>query len=122
MIKQTLIVAGLTVGLSLSVGSTPVQAQEEPIYGSQLMTEQERIEMRAKMRAAESAEERERIRKEHHEQLQQRAKEQGVTLPDEPPARGKGGMGQGKGGMGQGKGGMGQGQGGMGQGKGGMGQ
>ena len=64
------------------------------------MTRQERIEFRAKMRSAKTAEERERIRAEHHEQMMVRAKERGVTLPDEPPARG-GGMGPG-GGMGMG--------------------
>ena len=80
-----------------------------PIYGSQLMTKQERMEYRTRMRNAKTKEEREQIRKEHHEQMKLRAKEKGVTLPDEPPAQG---MGAGKG-MGQG---MGQGQG-MGAGK-----
>ena len=44
-------------------------------------------------------------RKEHHEQMQERAKARGVTLPAEPPASG-GGMGPG-GGMGSGGGGIG---------------
>lgn len=74
----------------------------DQIYGSQLMTDQERNEFRARMRAAKTAEERERIRNEHHERMKIRAQEQGVTLPDEPPMRGKG-MGQG-GGMGPGMG------------------
>lgn len=83
----------------------------EPIYGSQLMTRKERQEFHAKMRAAKTPEEREKIRQEHHEQMQQRAKERGVTLPDEPPAGGgmmrrRGGMGPGGGGMGPGGGGM----------------
>lgn len=71
------------------------QAQER-IYGSQLMTQQERNAYRQKMRAAKTQEEREQIRLEHHKEMQQRAKEKGVTLPDEPPARG-GGMGPGSG-------------------------
>lgn len=87
--------------------------QEEQIYGSQLMTQQERNEYRARMRAAKTAEERDRIRKEHHELMMERAKERGVSIPDEPPAMG-GGMGPGSGGMGPG-GGMGSG-GGMGPG------
>lgn len=44
------------------------------------------------MRAATSAEERERIRAEYHEQMKKRAKERGVTLPNAPPMR-PGGMG-----------------------------
>jgi flagellar biosynthesis/type III secretory pathway protein FliH len=80
------------------------QIQDRQIYGSQLMTQQERSEYRARMRAAKTQEEREQIRKEHHEQMKARAKEKGVTLPDEPPARGRG-MGPGGGGMGPGMGG-----------------
>jgi hypothetical protein len=71
------------------------------IYGSQMMTPQERSEHLAKLRAAKSAEEREQIRQAHHEQMKARAKARGVTLPDEPPAKG---MGAGKGmGMGPGQ-------------------
>lgn len=84
------------------------QAQIQ-IYGSQLMTKKERLEYRAKMRAATSAEERERIRQEHHEMMKKRAAEQGVTLPDEPPLR-KGGMGAGPQGMGPKGGGAGPGR------------
>jgi hypothetical protein len=81
---------------------------EEQIYGSQLMTEQERAEYRARMRNATTAEERERIRNEHHERMKVRAEEQGYSLPDQPRERGMGwGTGSG-GGMGPG-GGKGQG-------------
>ena len=72
------------------------------------MSEQERVEYRSKIRAAKTAEEREQIRQEHHEQMKERAKARGVTLPDKPPAGG-GGMGPG-GGKGAG-GGMGSGSG-----------
>jgi hypothetical protein len=72
------------------------------IYGSQLMTRKERNEYRARMRAAKTAQERNRIREQHHERMKVRAKERGVSLPDDPPARG-GGMGMG-GGMGAGGG------------------
>lgn len=128
MVKRTLVMSTLAVGLSLSAGLTwaavseavreQVQEQEQ-VYGSQLMTQQERLEYRARMNAATTAEEREQIRNEHHEQMQLRAKEQGVTLPDSPPLGGKG-MGPDGGGMGPGGGGMGTG-GGMGPGGGGMG-
>jgi hypothetical protein len=82
---------------------TQEQIQEqEQIYGSQLMTPEERTEFRTRMRAATTNEEREQIRREHHEQMQVRAKQQGVTLPDEPPVHGGRGMGPGGGGMGPG--------------------
>lgn len=68
-----------------------VQTQaRERIYGSELMTQQERNEYRTRMRALKTQEEREQFRKEHHERMKERAKERGVTLPDEPPAKGRG--------------------------------
>jgi hypothetical protein len=101
--------------------------RDRDIYGSQMMTRAERDEYRQKMRGAATAEERERVRAEHHEQMKERAQARGITLPDEPRAgRGPGassggGMGPGGGGMGPGGGGMGPGGGGMGPGGGGMG-
>jgi hypothetical protein len=75
----------------------------ERIYGSQLMTPQERTEHRAKMRNMKTQQEREAFRLEHHKKMQERARERGVELPDEPP---KGGQGMGpSGGMGPGGGG-----------------
>ena len=74
---------------------------EEQVYGRQLMTEQERNEHRMKMQSMETEEARERYRMEHHKKMQQRAKQQGVTLPDMPQQRGKGmkrGFGSGQGG------------------------
>ncbi|WP_407279361.1 hypothetical protein U5817_00730 [Aromatoleum evansii] len=88
-------------------GGLPPIADDAPIFGSQMMTAQERLEHRDRMRAANTLEEREKIRAEHHEQMVKRAKERGVTLPDEPPMRGGAMMGPG-GGMGSG-GGMGPG-------------
>ncbi|MBE0575580.1 MAG: hypothetical protein IH613_06750 [Desulfuromonadales bacterium] len=70
--------------------------EQEHIYGSQMMTEQERNEYRAKMQAAKTNEEREQIRMEHHERMRERAKSQGLSMPDTPPPRG-GSMGGGKG-------------------------
>ncbi|MFZ2852799.1 MAG: hypothetical protein WAZ34_01645 [Rhodocyclaceae bacterium] len=57
------------------------------IYGSELMDPEELNEHRAKMRAAASAEEREHIRNEHHQQMRVRAEKRGITLPEHPPAR-----------------------------------
>jgi hypothetical protein len=74
---------------------------QDRIYGSQLMTDKERLEYRNRVRAAKTAEEREQIRNEHHERMKVRAKEQGKTLPDEPPNPGAGmGPGPAAGGMG----------------------
>jgi uncharacterized protein HemX len=106
--KRTAIVCALGAALALSAGVSLGADPQETIYGSQIMTQQERTEYRSRMRAANTAEEREQIRKEHHERMKERAKTQGVTLPDEPPAGG-GGRGPGGGGMGPGGGGMGPG-------------
>ncbi|MCE5181155.1 MAG: hypothetical protein LLG15_05080 [Betaproteobacteria bacterium] len=105
--------AGIAVASSVAVAEEPAKPQaqarqQEQVYGSQLMTREERTAYRAKMRAAKTPEEREKVRAEHHEQMKVRAKEKGVTLPDAPPAMGGAMMGPGGGGMGQG-GGMGPG-------------
>ncbi len=107
MVKQSIAVFAVLGLVLLSMESAfaadqeraqdKVQTQEqEQIFGSQLMTLQERAEYRARMQAATTAEERERIRTEHHELMKSRAAERGMTLPDEPPV---GGMGMGPGGM-----------------------
>ena len=89
--------AMLGVNVSVAAEQAPVQqktqdkAQKpEVIYGSQLMTPQERTEYRAKMRSLKTKEEREALRMEHHQQMQERAKTMGKTLPDMPMAQGGG--------------------------------
>ena len=74
------------------------QIRDRDIYGYQIMTPQERSEFRAKIRAAKTVEERERIRMEHHKQMVERAKKKGITLPDQPPAKSRSGGGMGPGG------------------------
>jgi len=99
---------GLVVVLAAGPANT-ASAQEAPVYGSQLMTEQERLEYRERMRAARTPEEREQIRLDHHARMQERAEEMGVTLPDGPPMSGMGqgmGRGQGMGPQSRGRGGM----------------
>lgn len=114
MSRRLLTAAGLALALFVpAVASAQTEPTDQrPIYGSQLMNEQERFEYRQRMRSAASDTEREQIRMEHHQAMQERAQRMGVTLPDEPPARGMGqGMGRGMG-PGQGMGpGMGQGTG-----------
>lgn len=88
----------LSSGIALAANAAvQEQARTQQTTGSQLMTPEERNEQRAKMRNATSAEERGEIRKEHHEKMKGKAREKGVTIPDNPPARGQG-MGGGQGG------------------------
>lgn len=113
--KRSILLTALITALSFHNGvllaatsdSPPDRPQaQEQFFGSQMMSSQERAEHRAKLRAAKTDEEREQIRKEHHEQMKARAQSRGLTLPDEPPARGSrmapggrmgGGMGSGGG-------------------------
>lgn len=99
----SLITAAILFAPAISIAEESEQSQkpakkqaQERIYGSQLMTQQERAEHRAKMRSLKTREEREVYRLEHHKKMQERAKEKGLALPDEPPSRG-GGMGAGGG-------------------------
>ena len=120
MRKQPFVACALTLallspGVALSADKMtlpePTQIQDlEQIYGSQLMTQQERDEFRARMRAAKSTEEQEQIRAEHHERMKERAKAQGIMLPDMPPPRGGGMSGPGGKGMGPDGGGIGGGR------------
>jgi hypothetical protein len=107
MFKHTLIISALASALILSSSYT-FAADQQQVYGSQLMTQQERLEFHTRLRDAKSEGERQQIRNEHHKKMQKRAKAQGLTLPDKPSARGKGmgpgnGMGQ-RDGMGPGSG------------------
>ena len=75
---------------------TSFAQDQERAYGWNLMTPEERAEHQDKMRSLKTAEEREQYRIEHHKKMQERAKEKGVTLPDQPRTRKKDGMGFGK--------------------------
>ena len=75
---------GLTLAIATASPMGAAYAQQEQIYGSQLMTQQERNEFRVQMQAATSNEARERIRWEHHIKMQERAKGRGIDLPEEP--------------------------------------
>jgi hypothetical protein len=89
-----------------SPDQTPMRDQvqdRERIYGYELMTPQERAEYQAHMRTLKTEQEREAYRQEQHKKMQERARVQGRTLPDTPPAgMGPGMMGPGGGGMGPG--------------------
>lgn len=78
------------------------QSDQDQIYGYQLMTPDERMAHRNAMRSLKTQEQRDAFRMQHHQQMQQRAAERGVKLPDVPLGQG-GGMGR-AGGMGPGAG------------------
>jgi len=94
MQKSVLVLPVLTAALCLTLGMNVSVAAEqagdrvqksEVVYGSQLMTREERAEYRARMRSLKTGEERQAFRMEHHKKMQERAKAQGKTLPDMPP-------------------------------------
>ena len=77
---------GITLAAEQSRNQDGIQSKKQ-VYGRELMTEQERAEHHAKMQAAETAQERQQIRRKQHELMKQRASERGLSLPDEPPAK-----------------------------------
>ena len=103
--KTGIIIALLNAGLLFV---SPIAYSQDQIYGSQLMTQQERIEHRNKMRNLKTEQERERYRIEHHKKMQERAKAKGLSLPDKPPSSGKGMMNNDGRGFGSGSGGRGR--------------
>jgi len=88
MIKQSLIRFTLILSFFVPIGSS-FAVDQTPVYGGQLMTQQERIEHRERLRNAKTAKEREQIREKHHMRIQERAKARGVTLPNAPTADSK---------------------------------
>ena len=80
------------VGIEAAFGQT--------YYGSQLMSPAERAEHRATMMNLPPSE-RQAYRAEHHEEMRKQAEAIGITLPDQPPAYGRG-MGRGGPGYGYG--------------------
>ncbi len=103
MKRSLILLVALGLPLGTAIAADEVQQTRQQVYGSQLMTPQERMEYRSKMRSMKTREEREAFRMEHHKQMQERARERGVQLPDMPPQGMRRGMGPG-GGMGGGMG------------------
>jgi len=71
---------------------------QDQVYGFQLMTVAERNAYRSQMRMLKTQQERDAFRVQHHQQMQKRAAERGITLPDTP----RQGRGPGQGGRGTG--------------------
>ena len=105
LVCSLLLTSSFTLAANQANERERIQAHDqEHIYGSQMMTEQEQNEYRARMQETKTNQEREQIRMEHHERMRERAKAQGLNMPDSPPPRGSG-MGSGMGSsMGGGKG------------------
>lgn len=82
----------VTILTLLAVGSLMLGAADAadtpPITGRSLMTEQERAEHRDRMRNMENQQEREVYREQAHDQMRERAKTEGQTLPEQPRAPG----------------------------------
>ena len=82
--RPRLLVIALGALLLAPALSVNAQPREPAIYGSQLMTQQERLEYRERLRNTHTQQEREQLRLQHHREMQERARERGVTLPDTP--------------------------------------
>ena len=66
-------------------GNQDVNAQGD-VFGAQLMTPQELAEHRAQLQSAKTSSDRERVLQQHRTTMQSRAKERGISLPDESPS------------------------------------
>lgn len=101
MKRLSTLACALVMGLAFNAHAA--DAAPDVVYGSELMSAQERHDYHVKMRSLKTVEEREAFRLEHHKLMQERAAAQGKTLPEVPPLdKGRGsGMGPG-GGMGPG--------------------
>ena len=91
---STILRPGLVHAAPETKPSAETVNQAPQVYGWELMTSQEREEYRAKMRALDTLEDREKFRTEHHEAMQARAKERGLTLPDMSARKRKGPRGK----------------------------
>ncbi|SHF76308.1 hypothetical protein SAMN02745753_02584 [Marinomonas polaris DSM 16579] len=116
MFKQFALLS-IIAGASIMMASNPIFAADqdktqdkdqiqredmEMVYGSQLMTQQERLQYHQQYFALKTEQEREKFRDLHHDQMLIRAREQGVTLPSWSSDMGMngGGMGSNRNGVG----------------------
>lgn len=60
---------------------------QDQVYGWMLMTPSEQQAYRDKMRSLKTQEERDALRSQHHAEMQKRAAERGISLPDRPPSQ-----------------------------------
>lgn len=120
MFKQLTLIS-IIAGASMMMVSNPIFAEDQDktqdktqtqledmpmVYGSQLMTQQERVQYHQQYFALKTEQEREQFRDLHHQQMQARANEQGVTLPPWSNDMDTNNRGMNGGGMGANNGGM----------------
>lgn len=82
--KYRLILPSLVAALFLSTGLS-VSAQPQSGYIEPLMSQEEMFQFHERMRYARTPQEREQIRLEHHQLMQQRANARGFSIPDLSP-------------------------------------
>lgn len=85
MNKRTITTVALALAAALTVGSAlargPWAVNKGNTWGWQLMSADERTEHQNKMRSFKTYDECKTYQEEHHKQMEERAKEKGVTLP-----------------------------------------
>jgi hypothetical protein len=73
---------------SAGAGAAPTAQQaprEEPIFGHQLMSKQEMTAYHARLKAAKTPQQREKVVQDHHARMTEIAKKRGITLRERPP-------------------------------------
>lgn len=74
----------ILVAILLAAGAAAAQEpKREYIYGGELMSGKERDRYRAEMGAAKDEERQKRVRAQHRERMQKRARDRGVTLDEQ---------------------------------------
>jgi len=68
----------------VGAGEMSESGDKKQVFGWQLMTPEERTEHRERMMSFKTAEERSEYRSQHHKRMMERAKAEGVELPDKP--------------------------------------
>ena len=85
MNRLTITTVGLALAVALAAGPAlargPLGANSGNTWGWQLMTPQERVEHQNKMRSFTTYDECKAYQEAHHQAMEARAKEKGVTLP-----------------------------------------
>ena len=85
-----MLLAGTTLGgVAALAQAAGRETDKEHIFGSELMTEEERNEYRERLRTAKTEQEREQIRSEHRKKMQECARDRGVTMKEKPAAGGR---------------------------------
>lgn len=88
-IRRSIVALSLVVAALTIMPPAPASAGDD-LPGSELLTRQEQVEYRQRMRGMLSAGEQDQIRRHYEALIRQRAKDQGVTMPGQPQTGGPG--------------------------------